>query len=166
MFCIILVVILVFSCMRIYNTDVKDRTHPFGTDTGKNMKYTKGIVGEENGVGTFWGKPAKKDDILENLNKIQWLANSSEHDVLWRRSIVIAVFSSILIAFAIDVNILLNKPSKLLFLIFFIFLISYFSMTYYKFHVLWRRIRFINTHIRKIKTKLGLPLYNKIDEIV
>jgi hypothetical protein len=162
MLCIIIIIILLIIAFKVHGVDNIDRTHPFGTDQYKNKKYAKGLVGEDYGVGTYWGKPAKKDDVLDNLNKIQWLSQSSRHDVIWRRSIVIAIVTGILISFCIDINILLNEPSKLLFIVFFIFIISYFSINYYTHHILWRRTKFINTHIRKIKSKLSLPQYNKI----
>jgi len=164
MFCISLVIILLFLAMKIYKIDNIDRTNPFGTDTYKNKKYTNGISGEDYGVGTFWGKPSKKDDTLDNLNKIQWLSGSVNNDVLWRRSIVIAIFSAVLLSFAIDYNILLYDPSKFLLIVFLIFLTSYFSINYYRHHVLWRRNKFINTHVRKIKSKLNLTQHNKITE--
>ena len=162
MFCIILVILLIIIAYKVYNVDSIDRTHPFGTDQNKNKKYAKGLVGEDYGVGTYWGKPTKDDNTLDNLNKIQWLSQSSSYDVIWRRSIVMAIFAGILISFSIDINIILREPSKLLFIVFFIFIISYFSINYYTHHVLWRRTKFINTHIRKIKSKLTLPQYNKI----
>jgi len=164
MFCIILVIILIITAYKLYGVDNIDRTHPFGTDNYKNKKYARGLVGEDYGIGTFWGKPSKKDDILDNLNKIQWLSESQESDVSWRRSLVSSIFAGILICFSIDFNILLKEPTKLLFIVFFIFLISYFGINYYKHHVLHRRIKFVNTHIRKIKSKLSLPQYNKIDD--
>ena len=164
MFCIILVIALVITALKIYKIDCIDRTRPFGTDSVKNDKYAKNLMGEDYGVGTFWGKPSPKDDMLKNLNKLEWLCNSVKNDVLWRRSIVIGIMSGILLAFALDYTILLNNPSKLLLIIFTIFIISYFTVNYYKHHFLWRRIKFINTHVRKIKSNLKLPLYNNIYE--
>jgi len=70
MFCIILVLILLFLAVKIYKIDSIDRNNPFGTDTYKNNKYTKGISGEDYGVGTFWGKPSKKDDTIEILIRL------------------------------------------------------------------------------------------------
>lgn len=164
MLCIILVLILVYIAIKVYKTDCIDRTHPFGTDSMKNNKYAKNHIGEEYGVGTFWGRPSKLDNVLEKLNKIEWLSNSCANDVFWRRSIVVGIFSGILLSFALDYTILLNNPSKLLLIIFTIFIISYFTTNYYIHHFLWRRIKFINTHIRKIKSDLELPLYNNIYE--
>ena len=162
MLCIILVILLLIIAYKVHGVDTIDRTHPFGTDQYKNKKYAKGLVGEDYGVGTYWGKPSNKDNVLDNLNKIQWLSQSFSYDVIWRRSIVIAIFSGILISFSVDINILLEQPSKLLFIIFFIFFISYFSIQYYTHHILWRRTKFINTHIRKVKSKFSLSQYNKI----
>ena len=164
MYSIILTMFLIFSVIKCMNTDNIDRTRPFGTDSIKNNKYAKNLVGEDYGVGTFWGKPDKNDKIIDHLNKIQWLNNSFKQDVIWRRSIIIGVFTGILIALCIDIDIILNQPSKLLFIIITIFMVSYFSLNYYNRHFLWRRSKFVNTHIRKIKSNLKLPLYNKIDE--
>ena len=164
MYCIILIIILFFIAYKTYKVDAMDITHPFGTDAYKNAKYTKGLEGDEYGVGTFWGRPAKTDEILDNLNKIQWLSDSSSTDVVWRRALVMSIIAGVVIAFSIDINIVLYDPSKLMFIILFVFLLCYFSTQYYIFHVLYRRKKFTSTHIRRIKSKLNLPLNNKIYE--
>jgi hypothetical protein len=162
MFCILLVILLLIISYKVYGVDTTDRTRPFGTDNYKNNKYAKGLSGEDYGVGTYWGKPSKNDKIVDNLDKIQWLSENSRHDVIWRRALILGVVAGIAIAFSLDINIILKEPSKLLFIVLIIFIISYFSINYYTHHVLWRRTKFINTHIRKIKKTLSLPQNNKI----
>ena len=162
MFCIIIAILLIIIAYKVYSVDSIDRTHPFGTDRYKNTKYAKGLSGEDYGVGTYWGKPSKTDKILDNLDKIQWLSESSNNDIIWRRAMIMGIVSGIVISLSLDINIILKEPSKLLFIVCFIFIISYFGINYYTHHVLWRRTKFINTHIRKIKTKLRLSQYNKI----
>ena len=69
MFCIIIIIILLIIAYKVHGVDSIDRTHPFGTDKYKNKKYAKGLVGEDYGVGTYWGKPSKKDDVLDKMLK-------------------------------------------------------------------------------------------------
>lgn len=156
---------MVIIAVKLLKTDNIDRNNPFGTDSIKNKKYAKGKVGEDYGAGTFWGKPSQNDEILDNLNKIGWLSGSTFKDVHWRRSLSIGILGGIFVTIGLDTKFLMD-PSKLFFLISTIFIFSYFTMSYYQHHFLWRRNKFINTHIRKIKSKLNLPLYNKINENV
>lgn len=158
-----IVIVLLILSYKLYNKDRIDLCNPFGTDQEKNMKYAKGKSGEDYGVGTFWGKPENTDNLLDHLNKIQWLSNSYNTDVLWRRSLIFSIIFGIILAYSTE-----NIPfiSRLVLATLLIFLVSYFSLSYYKHHVLWRRVKFIDTHVRKTKSKLKLPLNNKINENV
>jgi uncharacterized protein YxeA len=158
---VVIVLLLLIFAYKVFKQDRIDLCNPFGTDSKKNEKYAKGKSGEDYGVGTFWGKPHNSDDLLDHLNKIQWLCYSQEKDVIWRRSL----FSSIIIAvvYAVSTN-ETTFLTKLILGIFSLFFVSYFSTSYYKHHVLWRRNKFIDTHIRKTKSKLKLPLNNKLKE--
>jgi hypothetical protein len=157
----IIIAVLILLCYICLNQEKYDALFPFGGDHSKNNKYTKGLKGEDYGVGMFWGKPFKKDSILDNLNKIQWLSTKSLNDVRWRRSLVIAILSSIFLIVTINTKLVKNNV-LILFLVLFLFNIVYFSTNWYVHHVLWRRAKFINTHIRKIKRKLSLTQHNKI----
>jgi hypothetical protein len=157
-----IVILLLILSYKLYNKDRIDLCNPFGTDQDKNMKYTKGKSGEDYGVGTFWGRPEKSDVLLDHLNKVQWLSNSYITDVLWRRSLMFSIIFGLILAYSINEN--TSFISRIVLCTLLIFIVSYFSLTYYKHHILWRRTKFIDTHIRKTKSKLNLPLNNKINE--
>jgi hypothetical protein len=159
-----ILIVLALLAHRIYQTDCIDRTNPFGTDKVKNSQYADGQSGEDYGVGTFWGKPSKSDKLSDHLDKIQFLTNSSFRDIFWRRAIVAGIVGGVSLIFLIDKNIFLEEPVKLMFAVILVFVLIYFSNMYYIHHVLLRRKKFIDTHVRKIKRTLKLSLGNKIDD--
>jgi hypothetical protein len=134
---------------------------PFGSDNIKNKKYADGLEGEDYGVGMFWGKPSKTDKTIDNLNKIQWLSGKCLSDVRWRMSLIISIVSGIVLVLTINYKLTTNNV-LIMFLVLFLFNVIYFSTNWYVHHVLWRRVKFINTHIRKLKTTLKLTQHNKI----
>jgi len=142
---------------------MKDRHYPFGSDTEKNEKYARNKKGDDYGINTYWGIPDSKDDNRKILDKIQWLSNSYKQDVWWRRILIPSIILSIICIFVLDVKLLL-KPYYIFVILFSIFISIHYSITYYNHHYLWRRTKFIDTHIRKLKENLGLPLYNRIAE--
>jgi hypothetical protein len=157
----LLVVVLIVVAIYLSRVDNTDRVNPFGTDTVKNQKYAGKNVGEDFGVGTFWGRPSKSDDTRSMIDKIQWLSSSWNNDTLWRRSLTIGIFASMIILLGLNPKMIM-EPCKLLFTCFTVFIITYFTLSYYHRHFLWRRTKFIDTHITRLKEKLKLPLYNKI----
>lgn len=156
-------VIAVVIAVKVFGVDSIDRNNPFGTDKAKNDKYTKGKSGESYGVQTFWGKPSSKDTIKDALDKIQWLTHSAERDIHWRRSFISAVVAAIIIVLSINAK-LFYKPVYFFLVVFMGFIMCYFTLTYYVRHLLDRRIKFVDRHVRKIKSKLKISLRNSIDE--
>jgi hypothetical protein len=161
LFYLLLPMVMIYIAVCLIKVDSNDRNNPFGTDSVKNNKYANGQVGEDFGVGTFWGKPDKKDSVRNGLDKIQWLSNTWNDDVVWRRSLVTGIVSSIIILLGVDPKMILN-PGKLLFVCFTVCIIVYGTMSYYMRHFLWRRSKFINTHITKVKSKLKISLHNRV----
>ena len=153
----ILLIILSYILSNIEKADVQN---PFGTDTIKNKKYTK-KSGDDYGVNTYWGKPSVKDNERKIIDKIQWLSHSYENDTIWRRSIIFATIGSITSVISIDPNLLFDTTHVMcIFLI--MYIISYMSISFYTRHYLWRRSKFIDIHITKLKKKIDIPLYNSI----
>jgi hypothetical protein len=155
--CIVIVILLVFA-YKIFQTDVKDRMKPFGTDTYKNEKFAKGKLGEDFGVNTYWGRPSKTDTNQNILDKIQWLSQTPENDVIWRRSFVFGLIFSLLSVIALGIF----DYKNVIIMLFIMFVSNYTSVIYYKRHLLNRRIKFIDIHVQKLKEDLKIPLYNKI----
>lgn len=156
---IIVIIFFLFLSKKLYSVEICDRHSPFGTDEKKNRLYVNGKKGDDYGINTFWGKPSKNDTVNQKLDKIQWLSHSYKNDVVWRRSLVCALVLSIPLAITLDLDykgLLTITPC--------VYISIYMSFNYYNHHYLWRRSKFIDIHIRKIKRSLKLPLYNKISE--
>lgn len=154
---------LVFFAYKLSQVDTQDRTHPFGTDTLKNKKYAKGKVGEDYGVNIFWGLPSKKDTTQKHLDKIQWLTHSYKTDVIWRRCFFVSTFGSIFGVLSINPK-LIFSPRHIISIFLIIFISSYLLFGYYSHHFLWRRAKFIDIHIQKLKKDLKIPQYNRINQ--
>ena len=142
---------------------MKDRHYPFGSDKEKNEKYASNKKGDDYGINTYWGIPNLKDDNRKILDKIQWLSSSYKQDVWWRRILISSIFLSIVCIFALDIQIV-SKSHSIFIILFCIFIGIEYNISYYNHHYLWRRTKFIDTHIRKLKENLGIPLYNRISE--
>lgn len=160
---ILLPIILCLILIKLKQTETIDKTHPYGTDMIKNKKYTPKIVGEGCGVNDYWGKPNKKDKLIDRLNKIQWLSNTFSTEIVWRQSLIFAIIASIVATMCSGISYFLRPDWIMLYLSMF-FIISYFTISYYKTHTILRKSRYINTHIRNIKSKLNLSIRNKIME--
>ena len=152
------IVVLLFLMYKIAQTDVIDRTKPFGTDSGKNQKFAKGKVGEDFGVNTYWGRPSKTDTNQKRLDKIQWLSHTPVNDVEWRRTFIFAVIFSLSGALALGIF----DYKHIFTLLFIIFIAIYTYASYYKHHLLARRTKFVDIHIKNLKEDLKLSLTNKI----
>jgi hypothetical protein len=155
------VIVYLYIGIKVFLIDNQFQNTPFGPDEEKNLKYTKGRKGEDYGTGTFWGRPNMKDTLSMHLDKIQWLSHSQDTDTFWRRSLFGAVISGILIAVGTQ-----NAPfiSRLTLSIMLSFILSYFTHSFYKTHVIWMRNKIIDTHISRIKKKLNLSLVNELNE--
>ena len=87
-----------FITIKIWQTDNFDRTHPFGTKNHLNEKYTPNLYGEEYGFNVYKGIVKKKDGIDIILTKIRLLGSSYNDDIVWRRCIFFSViFSTIFV---------------------------------------------------------------------
>jgi hypothetical protein len=159
-FKLIIPLVLIIISYIISNTEKTDTNNPFGSDTIKNKKYSK-KSGDEYGVNTYWGKPSVKDNERKIIDKIQWLSHSYENDTIWRRSIIFATIGAITSVISIDPKFLLD-PTHVMCIFLMMYIISYMSISYYTRHYLWRRSKFIDIHITKLKKKLGVSLYNSI----
>lgn len=159
----ILAIVLLIIAYFCFVRDKHDSLLPFGAVHEKNRKYANGLKGEEYGVGTFWGKPSHKDSVIDSLNKIQWISGTCLTDVRWRRSLIVAIVSALFIIFVLDFQMIKNN-TLIVFFVLLLFNIIYFTTNWYVHHVLQRRVKFINTHIRKLKRKLRLTQRNKIYE--
>ncbi len=154
-----ILIVLVYLALKIHKIDQIDYTHPFGTDMVKNKKYFKKYISkkcpiEEYGVGIYWGKSNKNDTRKSRLDKIQWLSHKCDTDVLWRRSFIIAVIGTCIISVSNFYNIIL------IFLI--LFMSAYFSVNYYRHHVLDKRSKIIDKHIKNLKDDLEISQDNDI----
>ena len=155
---------LLFSAVKLWGVDVADRTHPFGSDSSKNGKYAPNLSGEDYGVQTVWGKPRSKDRPRAMLDKIQWLSHSPRRDVFWRRAFVFATLGTILLMLAMRGLQGLGNARQVVCSFVLFFLLCYFTMSYYVTHFVWRRTKFIDTHVRRLKSEMGLPQANRIVE--
>jgi hypothetical protein len=150
----------------VLGLDLYDRTHPYGLDKKRNSEKTPDKVGERYGGPTvFWGINSKKDTVKKSLDKLQWLVDSQDRTVEWRR----ALLTSILITMISTVALIPEKlliPSYILNKILIVFLFIYAYTTYQKYHVNYQRNRQMLLNISHIKRKLRLSYYNHLESII
>lgn len=149
----ILVLSMILILYKVYSTEIKDQTYPFGTDNVKNDKFVrdnpKVVLGTEmTGPVTFFNNVKENDDIKSSLNKIYKLTNFTRKDILWRIALCFSIVLTLL-------TLLLSGSKYILLPIFFcVFIGVYFSLTYFIRHILDKRIDIINSHILNITNKL------------
>lgn len=156
--------ILLFLAVKyLFTTDNKDLTRPFGGDKYKNDKYAKNILNE--GVTTYWGKPSINDDIQKMLDKVEWLGESYQREVTWRRSMISAILVSLIIILTLGKKKYIQNVRWIFMFILVLFISNYFQGQFYNYHINDRRRNFIKKNIVKIKKRLGLNIENSIDNI-
>lgn len=146
---IISVVSLLFFLKKISKIDTQDICYPFGSDMQKNKKYFGNItfLSDKNGVNTFWGKPKLKDTPKEIIDKIQWLAKGHERDTIWRKCFITSIIMSIILSIVHGIH----DIKFLLTTLFVCILGVYGKHVYMNRHLYWRRARFIDIHVKKLK---------------
>ena len=157
---IILSISVFFICFKLWQTDIKDRNKPFGTDDAKNNKYAKNIFGEYNGVSTFWGNSSKKDNIKKSLDRIEWISSIYKDEIIWRRCLVFSLLFSLLIIFINGENI--NFFQIFLINTIVIYLCLYSLKNYEIAHIYKIKNNQIQKNIYSVKKKLNLDFGNTI----
>jgi hypothetical protein len=140
----IIFIIIVF--IKVWKMDTDDRTHPYGLDKRKN-DIVPHLVGEEYGVDVYKGRPDPSDSRRKTIRRIEWLASSHRDEVIWRRSFVFAVILTALVQFYLPKF----EIKAFISMVLIGFVLFYFYQSYYSFHVLNKREKYIKENMRKIK---------------
>lgn len=156
---IIYILLIILLAIKIWEIDIKDRTHPYGLDDKKNKEIR--VEGEKYGVFSYWGKPTKKDSIKNSLDKVEWLCTNYTRDVIWRRAFVGSVILTLPLTYIMELTI---HQSFLVLLETFIGLYIY--TEYDNHHIKYYKSTYTITHIKKIKKKLKISQSNPIYEIL
>ncbi len=150
----------------VLSLDLYDRTHPYGLDKKRNVEKVPDKVGERYGGPTvFWGIKNNKDTVKKSLDKLQWLVNSQDRTVEWRRVLLTSVLITIISTTALSPE-KLFYPSYILNMIVIVFLFVYSYSTYQKYHVQYQGNRQMLLNISHIKKKLRMSHYNHLESII
>jgi hypothetical protein len=164
---IVVLFVILYTCIHIWEKERTDKIHPFGGDNRKLKIYldkSKLSVknfpkGEDYGVQTYWGKPNKKDTVKQALDKIEWIGTNYNSEIIWRRCLVYAIIFGLLSIIIGEINF---KPDKILSIIFLLFIGFYMTKSYEKAHIQKIKSKFISQNIGIIKNKLDLSHENSI----
>lgn len=156
---VIIAILLVFHLFKI---DSIDNSRPFGTDTYKNERYAKNLVGEDYGVMTFWGKPQKNDTIKKSLDRIEWLNRTLHREVFWRKSLAFAIILGLIISIITET---ILSPPKLIAIFIACYVFIYMRRSYDSSHLYKIQTKFVTQNIRKIKRQLDVELCNFLDDV-
>lgn len=145
---IVFICFIFFLFIKVWKMDTDDRTHPYGLDKRKNDAVPH-LVGEEYGVDVYKGRPEPSDSRRKTIRKIEWLAGSHRDEVIWRRSFVFSVILTFLIQFYLPEF----DNKKFISILLIAFILFYFYQSYYSFHVLNKREKYIKENVKVLKIK-------------
>jgi hypothetical protein len=148
---IIVYIIVIFLLIKAYKSEALDIFCPPGC-----KEYDKKYCGDGKGKYYINGMGNDKDDIPVLLNKIELNANIDENTVKWRRCLVLAIISSILLFLIVFSK--LPSGSELMMSILIIFLVFYFSFSFYQWHYTKFPAFNIYKNINILRKKLNIEL--------
>jgi hypothetical protein len=164
---ILFFIILFFITNKIYQTELKDRYHPFGGNDLKLDKFLKKNnikqldICDSNGKNIFWGKPEPKENIKKKLDKIEWLSTNYQNEIIWRKSLIQSILLS-LILYTIIANKIDFDIGIIVSFIMISFAVIIMSKNYDKCHNSKVKAKHIVNHIHAIKKKLNIPFSNSL----
>uniref|UniRef100_A0A6C0EKN3 Uncharacterized protein n=1 Tax=viral metagenome TaxID=1070528 RepID=A0A6C0EKN3_9ZZZZ len=162
--CGILPLALILLAKKLSNIETIENTHPFGREAKNKKKYFE--KDRRNfGKYTYWGKPSKKDTIKNSLDKLHWLGEVHNKEVIWRRALYFAIIITLCVIVVINYKFLF-RPSKLLGILTVVYIGIYMHRSYDSAHLRGDQGRLIRQNVRKIKNKLKISHDNPLDNII